>query len=269
MSRFTINRLCWGGLGMLTFAVAGVGLAIPSVYDGVINETIEPGVFAQDLVAALAAVVLMLMALVGRLRQTRRRVVALGLLGFLFYAYGIYAIEQIYTVLYPAYLALFGLSLFALIYGMATIPEPTRNALAVPRAVRITGAAYGILIAVLFNGLWLSQLIPLIERGQRIEYMHSIYVIDLSFIMPAFVISAVLTLRRHFVGLIGLPALCVLGVGILTPLALAELLKPVRYGLPTDWGGLGLYGTLSLLFMAFAAVFLATLTPRSRDDVAV
>jgi hypothetical protein len=57
----------------------------------------------------------------------------------------------------------------------------------------------------------------------------------------------------------GLPALFVVGAGILSPLALAELIKPARYGQPIDPGGLALYGTLSIVFLGLAAHFLAAI----------
>lgn len=80
--------------------------------------------------------------------------------------------------------------------------------------------------------------------------------------MPAFVLAAILALRRHPVGLMGLPSLFIVGAGILSPLALAEWLKPIRYGLPRDGAGLVLYGVLAVVFTILTGVFLATMRPR-------
>jgi hypothetical protein len=63
-------------------------------------------------------------------------------------------------------------------------------------------------------------------------------------------------------GLVSLPALFILGTGILAPLALAELLKPPLYGEPMDMGELLLYGILSLVFLILAAAYLTPFTPR-------
>lgn len=257
MSRFGLNRLLWLILAALSLVAAAVGVAKPSVYDGVVSDAIVPGVFTQDILAVVSSILLAALALVGKEHQLRGRAVIHGLLMFFFYAYGIYSIEQLYNWLYPLYLAIFGMSLFVLIYSIATIPREAAGALVVRPSVRIAGAAYGILIAVMFNIIWLVRLVPLIQTGNRIEFTFSIRIIDLSFVMPAFVIAAIMALRRHHIGLMGLPALYVLGVGILSPLALAETLKPIRYGLPTIWSEFWLYFVLSVAFLVFAAAFLA------------
>jgi hypothetical protein len=101
----------------------------------------------------------------------------------------------------------------------------------------------------MFNFIWISKLIPLLQTGERIEYTFSVYIIDLVFIMPAFVISALLAVRKRAVGIVGLPALFILSVGILRPLALAELLKPLRYGMPVNLNEFWLYSVLSMMFL--------------------
>jgi hypothetical protein len=256
ISQFSFNRLLWFVVAILSLTVAVFGVVNPSVYDGVIGESIKPGVFSQDILAVVLSVVLLLLAFTSRESQLRKRVIAHGILGFFFYSYGIYAIERVYNWLYPIYLGIFGLSLFVLIYGVSTVPKNATANLVVPSSVRILGAGYGILIAVIFNVIWFSQLVPLLRRGERIEFTYSIYIIDLSFVMPAFVIAAIMALRRHPTGLMGIPALFVLGAGILSPLALTEVLKPYRYGVPPETGEFWLYFVLTVLFMALAAIFL-------------
>jgi hypothetical protein len=192
--------------------------------------------------------------------------VILGVLGFLIYAYGIYAIEQVYTALYPLYLAILGLSSYILAYSLSNLKKSEIEALVLPGFVRYGSAAYAIFIAVLFNFIWFSQLVPLLQTGERIEYTFSVYIIDLVFIMPAFVITGLLAIRNRAVGLVGLPALFVVGLGILSPLALAEILKPSRYGMPVEPGEFWLYGILSMVFLLFTVIFLVTLRPIKSDE---
>ena len=260
-----LNRWLWLGVALLSLIASGVGVLHPSVYDGLIPASIRPGVFTQDIVAIALSVVLGLLAVSDRSDLVRKRIVAHGILGFLFYAYGIYAIERMYNALYPLYLALFGASLFVLVYSAATVPTNATARLAVPSWTRILGAGYGLVIAVMFNIIWFSQLVPLLQSGRQIDHLYSIYIIDLSFIMPAFVIAALFALRRHPVGVMGLPALFVVGVGILSPLALAEWIKPARYDLPSDVGALTLYGVLSASFIILAGLFLVLIGPAPTD----
>lgn len=257
-----LNRALWFLTGVVALVAATGGLLRPEMYAPVVSVEILPGVFTQDLLAAAAALVILVLAWRGG-EGSRGPIVAFGALGFLFYAYGIYAIEQVYTPLYPLYLAVMALCFHGLAFGLADLRHETVAALELPGAVRYGSAAYAVFIAVLFNVVWLARLAPLLRTGDRIEYTFSVFVIDLVFIMPAFVIAAVLAVRRNAVGVVGLPALFLLGAGILSPLALAELLKPVRYGLPTNVGELWLFGTLALVFVILAAAYLARLRPAS------
>jgi|GEM_PF-3398425 ABC-type antimicrobial peptide transport system permease subunit len=77
--------------------------------------------------------------------------------------------------------------------------------------------------------------------------------------MPAFVITAFLAIRKKALGLTGLPALFILGAGILSPLALAEVLKPVRFNMQVNPGDFWLFSILSMIFLALSAVWLTAL----------
>jgi hypothetical protein len=231
----------------------------PVIYNPVVPNRIIPGIFTQDIFVLLSSLIMILLSLIMRSNHIRYVIINCGILGFLFYAYGIYSIEQIYTPLYPAYLGILSLSFFTLATVLSSLDRSLIERVALPSWIKYSSAAYGLFIAVMFNIIWFGQLIPLLQTANRIEYMFSVYIIDLVFIMPAFVVTAILLIRNHAVGIVGLPALFILGVGILGPLALAELLKPVRYDLPTDPGELQLYGLLTLSFMIFSIVYLAAL----------
>ncbi|MFW5941028.1 MAG: hypothetical protein ACOCXI_04465 [Chloroflexota bacterium] len=261
IAHLTLNRTVWMLTAVATLVASIAGLVRPAIYEPVVSEAIMPGVFTQDLLAAVAAAVIIILALTIGNDSAARPIIILGLLGFLFYAYGIYAIEQVYTLFYPLYLAIFALSFYGMALGLASLQKKYWSQLSLAGWLRNGAAAYAIFVAIMFNVIWLSQLAPLLQEGNRIEYTFSIYIIDLSFIMPAMAISGILALRRHTLGIVGLPALFILGLGILSPLALAELIKPARYGLPTDPGGLWLFGSLSLIFLALTVLYLVQLKP--------
>ena len=259
IKNLALNKTLFLTTGMLSLVAAVMGVLDPGMYDPVVSARIMPGVFTQDLLVIVASLIMILLAALMQQDDYRKAIVILGILGFLFYAYGIYAIEQVYTTLYPLYLAILALSFYVLAYSLASLKRPAIEELELPPILRYGSAGYGIFIAVMFNFTWISQLVPLLRMGDRIEYTFSVYIIDLVFIMPAFVIVAVLAVRKRAVGVVGLPALFILGVGILSPLALAEVLKPSRYGIPVDPSEFWLYGILSLVFLIFATVYLITL----------
>lgn len=258
-----ISKILWIILALSALFAGFYGVLKPSIYEGVVNTKIEPAVFTQDLVAVIAAVLLFIFAIAVKRNSIRLQAACIGLTGFFLYAYGLYAMEQIYTMLYPLYLFIFSLSLFGSICALAgfsrTNSEAAGTALHVPKGLLITAGVFSILIAVMFNIIWFGELVPLLRTGNRIEYTFSVYIIDLCIIMPSFVISAILAYRGRPIGVIGLPALFIVGAGILSPLALAELIKPRRYALPADTGSLGLFAVLSAAFTVFALVYLFTL----------
>jgi multisubunit Na+/H+ antiporter MnhF subunit len=256
MNNLTLNRFLWLITGGLSLVAAAVGVINSAIYEGVVSSSSMPGVLTQDMVVIAAALLLLILTAAMRESAVRAQILVLGILGFLFYAYGIYAIERIYNALYPIYLAIVSLSFYSLAYGAASIGKPFAEGLRVPPLLRTISAAYAIFIAAMFNVIWISQLVPLLRTGERIEYTYSIYIIDLCFIMPAFLISAILALRNKDLGMIGLPALFIVGVGILSPLALAEVVKPPLFDQAMEGGSFWLYFILSVVFLLLAILYL-------------
>jgi hypothetical protein len=266
IERVRVNKALWIGLSLLALLVSLVGVLKPEIYTPVVADHILPGVFTQDLLVILASAVTIILAVVARRESYRIHMVVLGIIGFFIYAYGIYAIEQIYNLWYPAYLALFGGSVFIFVFTFSSMTGRAAPVVELPAVTAYVSVAFAVLIAVMFNFIWFSQLIPQLQAEARREWLYSIYVIDLAFIMPGFIILSVMVLRKKLTGFVGLPALFVVGVGILSPLALAELVKPVRYGQEFIASEFWLYAVLSLAFLAFTAIYLATLRLRSGDS---
>jgi len=266
IKNLTLNKILYGLTGLLALIAGVIGVLRPGMYDPVVISRIIPGVFTQDLLVVVASLVMIGLAVSMRPDDYRKTIVILGILGFLFYAYGIYAMEQVYTSLYLLYLAILALSFYTMAVSLASLDRSALRALELPPGVRYASAGYGVLIAVMFNIIWISQLIPLLRTNDRIENTFSVFVIDLVFIMPSFVITAYLAVRERAVGLVGLPALFIVGVGILSPLALAELLKPSRYGLPLNPGDFWLWMILSGIFLVVTVIYLGTLKPPAPDN---
>ena len=73
------------------------------------------------------------------------------------------------------------------------------------------------------------------REHNRIEFMYSIYILDLCFVMPAFFITAVMSLRKHPFGVLIAPAIMILGFFVIFPLGLNELAKP-PFGMVISYG---------------------------------
>jgi hypothetical protein len=241
-------------ISVLTLVAAAAGMWRPMIYDGIVSEELIPGAFSQDLLSVAAALGLLYLALTALGNRVKRQVMALGLLGYLFYAYGIYVIERAYNGLYLVYMAIFTLAFWALVCAGAHVrrdlPAP-----ALPKTVRLLSASGAILQPLIFYPLWIGMLLPLMRTGEQIDSLYSIFILDLCFIMPAFLILSVLAYRSHRTGLLLLPAIYALGFTLIFSLAAGELVKPLFNATLNPgafWPELG----LSLLFLVLGILHL-------------
>ena len=124
--------------------------------------------------------------------------------------------------------------------------------------MRNISAGFSLLVALVFNVLWIIQLLPLIQAGEKIEFLYSVYILDLCFIMPAFAIIGIMTARNKGLGLLLTPAVFVLGFALIFSLAVSETVKPL-YDLTIDTGWLVSSIVLSILFLVLAALHLRNL----------
>src|SRR5881296_1144736 len=132
------------------------GLLVPSVYRD--PAAVLPQNLGTDLVTLCVGIPLLALTTVAsRSGSVRARVLWLGALGYLAYAYGMYALGVRWNPLFLVYVALFSLSLFALIIGLVgTDAEAIRIGLG-PRAPVRSIATYLMLVAVLVAGVWLAE----------------------------------------------------------------------------------------------------------------
>ena len=253
------HKIIWLITALLALAVSLAGVLAPQVYSQVVSHEMLPGTISQDMVAAAASLLLLLLLVGLKERHAARQIVILGLLGFYFYAYGIYAIERVYNLLYFAYLAIFGLAFWGLVYGLASLRRDVLEKVSLPNLLRRVSVGFSLLMPLIFYPLWIGRLLPLLRTGTKIEFLYSVFIIDLCFIMPAFIIVAVKSARREGLGLVLTPAMYVLSFSILFPLSLGEVMKPLLYDLPLDPGGFWLFLVLSLAFLVLSVACLMKL----------
>jgi hypothetical protein len=257
LTHLFLNRLLWAVAGLLAVATAGTGVWRPEIYGRVVARELLPGAYSQDLISVAAGLGLLYLSYAARPDRAKHQIVALGLLGYLFYAYGIYVIERTYNGLYLLYMAIFALSFWAMVMAAATMHRQGPSA-SLSRALRIVSASGAILQPLIFYPLWIGMLLPLMRSGEQIDSLYSIFILDLCFIMPGFLVLSFLTYRNHRTGLLLLPALYVLGFTLIFSLAVGELVKPLFGTAPSLAALLPALG-LSGLFLVLGALHLARL----------
>jgi len=185
---------------LLAVPVHLLGLLAPQIYRD--PALLLPQNLGTDVVTLCVAIPLLgIAAGAMRIGSLRARLLWLGALGYLVYAYGMYALGVRWNPLFLAYLTLFSLSFFALVIGLLGTDAAVVRSRATGVPVRAV-AAYLIAIAILVSGVWLKEEVGSLLQGtvpvsvQQFEAPTNIvHVFDLGLVLPAMVIAAVLLLR--------------------------------------------------------------------------
>jgi hypothetical protein len=264
LTHINFHRSLWALTGALSLAAAAIGLWHPAIYARIVSEELLPGAYSQDLLSVAAALCLLYLALAAHSDRIKRQIVALGLLGYLFYAYGIYVIERAYNGLYLVYMVIFALAFWAMVLAGAHLRRDLGTP-TLPKSLRNVSASGAILQPLIFYPLWIGMLLPLMRTGEQIDSLYSIFILDLCFIMPAFLILAVLTYRSHGTGMLLLPSIYVLGFTLIFSLAVGELVKPL-FGVTLSPAAFWPELALSMLFLVLGALHLNKLQLSERPD---
>ena len=196
-----------------------------------------------------------LFILIARTKENdvKLQAVILGLLGSFFYLYRIFTMERVYNGLYLLYVAVFASSFWSIIYSLAGFKAEVFANLHLNSGMLKTTAISSIFIAVIFTFLWITALIPLMREHNRIEFMYSIYILDLCFVMPAFVMTAIMSLRGMPLGILIAPAIMILGFFVIFPLGLNELAKPSA-GMVINYGSMAISFIFAFFMLAIATL---------------
>ncbi|MFZ2455054.1 MAG: hypothetical protein WAX07_01050 [Candidatus Altiarchaeia archaeon] len=189
------------------------GILVPGVYykESVSWATQGTG---QDILTLGLAVPALLFSALYLGRSLRALLVWLGVLLYLVYSYLLYASYIHFGVMFPVYVAILGLSFYTLLAGIGRIdlgklPRSFVGVKTMPVAVFL------FLFAFLFAGLWITDIAHSILSGITPESVmqaelpvNPVHVLDLSFLLPGMLFTAVLLSKRKPLGfLFGAPML--------------------------------------------------------------
>jgi hypothetical protein len=218
---------------------------------------------ANDLVTLLLGLPLLAVSFWQALRGSLRgRLVLAGTLAFILYTYITMCFGAAYNVLFLVYVALFSLSLFALVLVMLSFDLaalPARFSEKLPR-----GWIAGLLcFAAAFLSLaWLGRIAATFAPGAipALENTTSLFiqVMDLGIIVPICVLSAILLLRRRPWGYL------LASVGMLKFLTLGTAvsvmgLNMLRLGLPVSAVELGVFPAMALTNLVMTIMLLKSI----------
>jgi hypothetical protein len=235
---------------------------------------------AQDLVnLLLVAPLLLVLGWRAHRGQFGAYLCWLGCLGFTVYNYAIYAFSIHFGPLFLLWVAVLGLSIFALIGSLTAVDPAVIEARLARRARRWPGL-FLVVVAALFTVLWLREIMPdLLARrpstsaGQYNLPSNPVHVLDLAFFLPAALTSGVLLLRRHQWGYVTAPAQLTWIALTCLPIVVTSFVADAR-GHQPGWAvaaviGILFLATVTTLAWLLRAAGLAGPRPRPRPGTSV
>jgi len=218
-----------GAIAVLMMVASAAGLLIDGLYrDGPwAREALRGG----DLTTiVLAAPVLIASTLFTRRGSRAAQAVWLGALAYSLYNYAYYVFGAAFNDIFVLHIALFSLSIAALVLAIANIDV---GAIAARfrgvRGARLVGGFLAVVGAVL-GGLWVFLAIRFAVTGELMaglppDGLHLVFAIDTSLLVPALVISGILLWRRTGRGFVFGTAMAVMGAVYQVNLLMAGLFQ--------------------------------------------
>lgn len=264
----------WLSIAAAVLAVAGsvIALAADRIYAG-LTPAFLPQALAQDIanlaVASPALLILAALALRGSLRAF---LLWLGVLTFTVYNYVIYTFSIPFGPLFLLWVAVLGLSIFALIGGVTAVDHRAVAACFTSRRAVNVVAWVLIVTAVLFGLLWLSEDVPALLAGTTPQSLtdmalptNPVHILDLGFFLPAVIATGVLLLKRKPLAYTLAPAFIVFIILTGVPILLTPVVQMAR-GETASWGVVVPIGTLTVAMLGVLVWLLSTIRTHSPQN---
>lgn len=192
---------------------------------------------------------------------------------FLFYFYVLYAFDVHFNSLFLVYCGGLGCSFYGAVMGFQALFAAHVAELYGPRAPVRTIAAVFLFIALMAAAQWLREIIPASFSGRIPQSVtdtglptNAVHVLDLSLVLPAFVITAVQLLRRKAPAFVLAPALLVLV--ILMDVSLAAMGAYMRYkGLGENYGATAFFLAAAVGCTILLVCFFKSKDAQTREEL--
>jgi hypothetical protein len=210
MNRNARNANVWLWLSVpitiLLAIAAGYGVFIDSLYRD--TPSLVAQAIGQDTITLVIAIpALVIGAFLTSRGSLRARLIWLGVLVYVAYTYASYAFGIRFNPLFLIYIALLGCSTYALIGGLVTTDWTSVKAGFTERTPVRAVSIFLMVIAGIFYLMWLSEALPaslsgippqsVTEDGTPTNVIH---VLDMAWLLPALVITAVSLWRKQPIG---------------------------------------------------------------------
>jgi hypothetical protein len=189
-------------LAGLAAALAAIAGFVPGMYRD--PELVVDQSHGYDLANLIVALVLELSILIAARGSLRARLIGIGALGCLAYSFVTYAFLIVLNSATLLYIAVLAFAAWSFVFGFTRIDTAETEAVLRGRLARRTTAGFLATLAVLFGITWLSQIAAAELSGNLPAElagigwpMNPVYVLDLGFVLPLALVTAVGLARRR------------------------------------------------------------------------
>jgi hypothetical protein len=250
----------WMSVAAALIAAAGNIAGLTAIGDVYAHETpaFVNQAIAQDIInLAIVSPAIIVLALLARRGTLAAYLAWLGAMSFTVYNYVIYTLSVHAGPLFLPWVAVLGLSLYALIGGLAAIDVSSVKA-RIAKVPRRTAGWFLIIIAVLFTGLWLTDILPAVLSGQIPSGAkelglpsNPVHVLDLAFYLPATFAAGILLLRNRAWAYAIAPGLLIFLALTGIPIMLTPFIADARGNTP-GWAVLPPIAAITIASLALA-----------------
>jgi hypothetical protein len=187
---------------VMAFAVVGAlgGLLIRSVYRD--SEFIILSWRTNDMITILVAVPMLIISMFYGMHGSRRGyIVWMGLLLYMLYNYSFYLFGAAFNKLFLVYVTIVALSIYALIIGLSSFTVSQRNIFHFGFASRIV-AVYLFLVTLPLLAVEGMQCVKFIVNDTLPSAPPLIFALDLTLVIPASLVAAILLWRNNSWGFV-------------------------------------------------------------------
>jgi hypothetical protein len=258
--------------------VTAIALAVVSIFGAFDAATYERDAASmaaqgagQDLVDLVLVVPLLVFSLIFMLRNSRiASLIFGGTVFYILYSFCIYAFGVYFNKFFLLYCLILGSSLYLFILVILELTRMDVQSWFSEKAPTRLAGVYLLLIAALFNVLWLNDVIPAILKNTTprtvSDYnllVNPVHVLDLSIALPGLVLTAVLLMKKRKLGYILAPILLVFLI-ILT-IALAGMVMMIKArGITEDMSIAIIFLVLAVISIVFLYFFLKNIAVRKK-----
>ncbi|MGF1470399.1 MAG: hypothetical protein ACFB50_01500 [Rubrobacteraceae bacterium] len=252
-------------IAILVATAALVELFVEGIFRGDELNFVAQAI-GQDYVTLVVALpVLVVSAILAGRGSGRARIVWLGSLAYVLYTYVIYAFHVRFNPLFLVYVAVLGLSLYALIGGLATTNFESIKA-RFSRGTPVKAASiFLVVLAALFYFTWLGETVPALLTGEVPQSAidsgtptNGVHVLDMAWILPAILIAAVLLWRRRALGYVLAGAVLTFGTLIVVAV-MAMVVSMSLYGQGVAIAEASIFGVVAAVILGMLVWYLRSM----------